>query len=180
MSKRRKSGAKNHEAEASGVYPQQEPQDQLIGRHLCFGWWSLLVFLSLGIVLESLHGFKVDWYVNVSSETRQMMWRLAHAHGTLLAVVHVAFGCTLHAVPALADRLRKHVSWTLIAASLLLPLGFFLGGVITYENDPGLGILLVPVGAILLFVAVLLTALALKKMPAATLGRSADRRGKRR
>ena len=44
-------------------------------------------------------------------------------------------------------------------ASLLLPGGFFLGGVVIYAGDPGLGILLVPVGALLLLTAVLLTAL---------------------
>ena len=41
-----------------------------------------------------------------------------------------------------------------------MPGGFFLGGVFMYSSggDPGLGIFLVPVGAIALFIAVLLTA----------------------
>jgi len=56
-------------------------------RHLRFGWWSLLVFATLGLILESLHGFKVRAYLDVSNETRRLMWTLAHAHGTLLAVV---------------------------------------------------------------------------------------------
>ena len=46
------------------------------------------------------------------------------------------------------------------AATLLMPAGFFLGGVTVYSGDPGLGIVLVPVGGLLLFVAVLLTARA--------------------
>ena len=54
-------------------------------RHLRIGWSLLLIFLTLGIVLESLHGFKVGWYVNASNEVRQVMWRLAHAHGKLVA-----------------------------------------------------------------------------------------------
>ena len=37
--------------------------------------------------------------------------------------------------------------WTLL-------LGFFLGGLFVHAGDPGLGILLVPVGAALLFAAV--------------------------
>ena len=59
-------------------------------RNLRFGWWSLLVFLSLGGVLETLHGFKVGWYVDVGNETRRLMFTLAHAHGTLLALVNIA------------------------------------------------------------------------------------------
>ena len=43
-----------------------------------------------------------------------------------------------------------------------MPMGFFLGGVVIYDGDPGLGILLVPIGGILLFVAVLLTALGVR------------------
>ncbi|MEZ4289439.1 MAG: hypothetical protein R3E53_02455 [Myxococcota bacterium] len=35
------------------------------------------------------------------------------------------------------------------AGSLLLPGGFLLGGVVVYEGDPGLGVLLAPVGALL-------------------------------
>ena len=56
-------------------------------RHIRFGWWSLLVFASAGLVLESLHGFKVRAYLDTSNETRRLMWTLAHAHGTLLVPV---------------------------------------------------------------------------------------------
>ena len=45
-------------------------------RHLRFGWWSLLVFATLGLVLESLHGFKVRAYLDVSNETRRLNKRL--------------------------------------------------------------------------------------------------------
>jgi hypothetical protein len=38
-------------------------------------------------------------------------------------------------------------------ATVLVPLGFFLGGVNTYEADPGFGILLVPAGALALLIA---------------------------
>ena len=49
-----------------------------------------------------------------------------------------------------------------MAAGLILPMGFFLGGSFIYAGDPGLGILLVPLGAIFLLIAVLLTALHTK------------------
>lgn len=51
---------------------------------------------------------------------------------------------------------------TLVAASVLMPAVFFTGGIWVYAGDPGLGILLVPAGGLLLFAAVLLTALSLK------------------
>ena len=123
-------------------------------RHLRFGWWSLLLFATLGLVLESLHGFKVRAYLDVSNETRRLMWTLAHAHGTLLAVIHIVFGLTLRAgsAPALAN--PRLISTSLYAASVLLPGGFFLGGVVFYAGDPGVGVLLVPAGAALLLFAI--------------------------
>ena len=129
-------------------------------RHLKFGWWSLLLFLTLGLGLEALHGFKVGLYLNVSNETRRLMWRLAHVHGTLLALVNVVFGVTLPLARGWATRTRDFAGSCLMAASVLIPGGFFLGGVVIYAGDPGLGIVLVPVGGLLLFVAIYLTARA--------------------
>ncbi len=132
-------------------------------RHLRFGWWSLLVFLTLGLVLEALHGFKVGAYLNTTTSTRRLMWTLAHAHGTLLGLVHVAFAVTVRALPDWPARIRGIVSVCLSGASWLMPPGFFLvGGVFVYSGDPGLGILLVPAGGLLLFTGVLLTAMGTK------------------
>jgi uncharacterized membrane protein len=131
-------------------------------RNLRFGWWSLLVFLSLGGALETLHGFKIGWYVDVGNETRRLMFTLAHAHGTLLALINIAAGLTARKV----DRfeLRPSVSFALIWAAILLPAGFFLGGIVIYDGDPGLGVWLVPLGAILLFYSVARIALDLSKI----------------
>src|SRR4051794_6786004 len=68
-----------------------EDRHNYVRSHLRFGWWSLLLFLTLGMVLEGLHGFKVAWYLNVSTQTRRLLWTLAHAHGTALGLVHIAF-----------------------------------------------------------------------------------------
>lgn len=130
----------------------------LIRRHLRFGWWSLLVFLTLGITLESMHGFKLGWYLDVSNETRRLMLRLAHAHGALLGLLNLVFAATLRAAPELVDRGRRIASPCLLGAGVLLPAGFLLGGLVVYGGDPGPGILLVPVGAGLLFVGVLVIA----------------------
>jgi len=127
-------------------------------RHIRFGWWALLVFLSLGMGLEAMHGLKIGWYVDPPNETRRLLWTLAHAHGTLLALVNISFGLTIRTAPNHAPRGRAIADRCLIAAAILLPAGFFLGGAINYGSDPGLGILLVPVGAILLLVGVLVTA----------------------
>jgi hypothetical protein len=131
---------------------------RLMQRHLRWGWWSLLIFLTLGITLEALHGFKAGFYLNVSNSTRRLMWTLAHAHGTLLALIHIAYAATLPLLPGRSGPPQARASVCLIVAGVLLPGGFFLGGLFIYGADPGLGIVFVPVGALLLFSAVLITA----------------------
>jgi hypothetical protein len=129
-----------------------------VRRHLKLGWWLLLVFLSLGIALELMHGLKAGFYLSVANDTRRLMWRLAHAHGVLLAVVHLAFAASLRLGSTGDPGWRRNASRLLTAAALFLPGGFFLGGVVVHEGDPFVGVFLVPVGAICLFLAVLLTA----------------------
>jgi hypothetical protein len=152
-----------------------DPLALVVRRHLRVGWFSLLIFLSLGLALEALHGLKVQAYLNAMNETRRLMWTLAHAHGTLLAVVQLGFAFSVLQVPAWSARARTIASTSLVAAGVLMPGGFFLGGVWVYAGDPGLGILLVPVGGILLFVSVLLTALSLKHLKLPTSKRPARR-----
>jgi membrane protein DedA with SNARE-associated domain len=84
---------------------------------------------------------------------RRLMFTLAHAHGTALALVNIAAGLTARNMAGLD--FRRSVSVSLIWAGILFPLGFFLGGVVTYGGDPGLGIWLVPVAAIILFYSVI-------------------------
>ena len=126
--------------------------------HLRFGWWSLLFFGALGLLLETLHGFKVAAYLDLANETRRLMWTLAHAHGIGLALVHLLFAMQVQVLPAYGATRHPLVSKLLIASSVLLPGGFFIGGAVYYGGDPGLGILLVPVGAVLFLTAVFLMA----------------------
>ena len=133
-------------------------QQRYIRQHLLVGWGALLLFIILGAVLESLHGFKVSWYDNVGMETRRLTWRLAHAHGTFLAVINLTFALTLYLMGESAQGAwRRIASACLLGATIALPGGFFLGGVTIYGGDPGLGIFLSPVGVLLLFIAVSLT-----------------------
>ena len=128
-------------------------------RHLRVGWWSLFGFAALGAVLEAMHGFKVDWYLAVGNETRRLLWRLAHAHGTFLALVQIAFGlCCAH-----VERAPRLASGCLLGAAVALPAGFWLGGFGVVGGDPGLGIVLVPLGVVLLLVAVGGMATALRR-----------------
>jgi hypothetical protein len=133
-------------------------------RHLAVGWWGLLVFLSLGTVLEALHGFKVGLYLDVGNDARRLTWTLAHAHGTLLSLLNIAYALTLR-------RISDHPpvpAWSsgaLVAATLLIPAGFLLGGVFVHGGDPGLGVVLVPIGAGLLFAAVWAVARAVRRPP---------------
>ena len=132
------------------------PSDRaaLVARHMRFGWSSLFLFVLLGTLLEALLGFK--WTPYMTNDTRQMLWRLAHAHGTLLALVHIAFALTLYI--GMGTNLHRIVSPCLITASVLLPGGFFAGGLFTYNGDPGMGVLVVPLGACFMITAVFLIA----------------------
>ena len=122
-------------------------------RHIRFGWCSLLVFVTLGLALEAMHGLKIGWYLDVSNQTRRLMWTLAHAHGTLLALLNLALASTVKLFPT--SSVRAASRW-MLGASVLMPVGFFLGGWVTHGGDPGVGIVLVALGGLMLFVAVLL------------------------
>lgn len=135
------------------------PSPDLARRHLRWGWWSLLLFLLLGIGLELLHGFKVRAYLDVGNQTRRLMWTLAHAHGALLGLVHLGFVQALSALAPFSGARARLTSLSLCSASVLLPGGFFLGGVWIYGGDPGRGVLLVPLGGLSLLAGVLLIAM---------------------
>lgn len=137
---------------------------QRVRLHLRLGWWWLALFVAVGLGLEALHGMKVGAYLDLSQAPRRHMWTLAHAHGTLVGLLHLGLAATLHAWPGLAEaRGVRLASRCLIAAGVLLPLGFLLGGVWILGGDPGLGVLLVPPGGLLLLLAALLMARAVAR-----------------
>lgn len=130
--------------------------DPAIRSTLRTGWLLLAVSLPFGLTLEAFHAWKAPLYVG--SETRREMWRLAHAHGTLLGVVCLVFSALADA--HVAAEIRASVARQLRWGALLMPLGFFSGGIFNSESDPSLGVLLAPVGAALLITALLRMALA--------------------
>ena len=111
----------------------------LARRHLAWGWWSLAAFTMLGLVLEAAHGLKLGWYLDVSSATRRLSFTLGHAHGTLLGLVNIAFALSLDKA-RLSATAAARASFALRAVTVLMPLGFILGGAVVYGGDPGLAI----------------------------------------
>ncbi|MBO6938716.1 MAG: hypothetical protein JJ863_27355 [Deltaproteobacteria bacterium] len=118
---------------------------------LRLGWSWLLLGACAGVVLETLHGFKIGPYLD--DELTRLLLTLAHAHAVGLALVVLVYAVA--GAPLMARRWPGHL---LRASSLLVPLGFGLGAIGHPEGDPSLPILLVPVGALLLLVG--LTAIA--------------------
>ena len=121
------------------------------------GLLGLCCFTALGLFLEALHALKVGLYLDVGNETRRLLWRLAHAHGALLGLVNVGYALAAHAWPKLEDPLAGRA---LLSALVLMPLGFFLGGLFARGGDPGVAVGLAVGGAVALLFG--LTRLALK------------------
>jgi hypothetical protein len=138
--------------------------DSLARRQIRFGWTALLVYATVGLCLETLHGFKVGGYLDVGNETRRLMWTLGHAHGVLLSGISIGFGVSVRVFPEAAPRLGR-ASVLLMAAAVLMPGGFLLGGVWIHGGDPGLGILLVPPGAVCLLAGLAMCARHLGRAP---------------
>ncbi len=121
-----------------------DERDAWVRRHLLLGWGALALFACVGTCLEALHGFKIGAYLDVGNETRRLMWRLGHAHGALIGIVHILWAMTL----AKSHRALPWVSRSLTTALVMLPAGFLIGGGVLYGGDPGIGIFLVPPGAL--------------------------------
>jgi hypothetical protein len=137
-----------------------EQADRLMRRHLSAGWWALGCYLLLGVVLEGFHATKAGLYLDVGNETRRLLFRLAHAHGTLLAIVNILYALSIRALPSAASPLA---SGSLLVALLLMPAGFLLGGIWAQGGDPGLGAVLIPAGALALVLGVSVVAIGVRK-----------------
>lgn len=115
------------------------------------GWWALAIFVTLGVALETLHATKAGFYLDEGNETRRLMWRLAHAHGTLIAVLNIVYGLCIRSDVVSSSPLASR---SLLAALVLLPLGFFLGGIGMKGGDPSIGAAFVPAGALALILGI--------------------------
>lgn len=131
--------------------------DPALRRCARVGFGLLAFYVPLGLTFEALHALKVRVYLG--SELRRELWRLAHAHGAMLGLLLLVFAA-IAPVRIPEAGARASIARLLVAASLLMPLGFLLGGVLNREGDPSLAILAVPVGAVLLCVGLVRAALA--------------------
>ncbi|MEL6195502.1 MAG: hypothetical protein AAFQ77_00425 [Myxococcota bacterium] len=125
-------------------------------RHRVAGWLSLGLFATLGMVLEALLAFKTPSYIGAIGELRRNLWTLAHAHGTLISLIHLAFAA--HISERRSPKLSL-ASPALFVALVVMPAGFLLGGAFPSESDPGIGIWLVPLGGLSLVGACILLAI---------------------
>lgn len=121
-------------------------------------WISLALWIAFGILLEGFRAFRSPAVLD--DAVRQDMFRLAHAHGTLLNLVLLAA-----AICARLEliQLSPGTSLGLRSSVILLPVGFLFGGLWHFKDEPGLAILLVPIGAVLLLVTSIYIALTLPR-----------------
>jgi len=149
---------------------EEKSSEYYIRKHLKIGWLGLVLFLALGIAIESLHGLKLPYYLDLKNSSRRLMWTLAHSHGTLFALINIAFAFT---IPKLNS--RKHLQWISISLVLGLcgmPLSFFAAGVWLQKGEPGLAVFLVPVFAFIMLAGVALTYFSMDSGPRETAWKS--------
>jgi hypothetical protein len=122
------------------------------------GWISLALWIAFGILIEGFSAFRSPAYLD--DTVRREMFRLAHAHGTLLNLVLLAA-----AICARLDliRLGRMTSLGLCSAAALLPAGFLFAGLWHFKDEPGPAILLVPVGAVVLLATAVYISLTLPR-----------------
>lgn len=110
-----------------------------------FGFASLTIWASLGLLLEAAHAFKLSAYLDQPLRRELLLW--AHAHGVGLSLVVLAYAAL--GITPRALRFGR----PLRIAAVLMPAAFALGIFGHSEADPGPSIWLVPVGGLLLIYA---------------------------
>lgn len=122
------------------------------------GFITLAFWMMFGLFLEGLLGYKIPAYLN--DNVRRELFRLAHTHGALLSVLLIIAAICMKLELIKPNEFSKKA---LRIGTICLPLGFLFGGIWHYESDPGIGILLVPVGAILIIFSIVNTAFSIEK-----------------
>lgn len=141
---------------------------QISRGHLKFGWTSLACFCLLGIFLEALHGFKIEWYLSETMAARRGCWLAAHASGTCLSLLHIVFAVTVVYLADWRPKSRLVTSYSLSSATVLIPAGFLLAGCFLRDAKPGMGMGLVLAAVLLLLSVLLATATNTMKQRATT------------
>jgi hypothetical protein len=127
----------------------------LVSSLLRQAWFSLAFWMTFGLLLEGLIGYRIPDYLN--DPQRRELFRLAHAHGNVLSLV--LLGAALAIGYGKTQPARINVL-ALRVGVVVMPLSFLTAGVWHYNNDPGLAIWLVPPAALLVIFGVVGLALA--------------------
>lgn len=125
-------------------------------RHLRLSLALTGLFLAMGLWLEAMIGLRAGGWVD--DPLRREFLRLGHAHGGILALLNLGVGLAL-------ERLATPEPWARVirpaglCGALLVGLGFVAGGLWHGPTDPGLPVLVVPAGALMLLAVVVSAAL---------------------
>ena len=113
-----------------------------------FGGWSLLRMIAR----------RIPGYLD--NPVRQDLWRAGHAHAGVLVILTLV-GLLLVDQADLSDGLRWLVRYALVAAPILMPLGFFLSIASPRAQGPNRLVYLVPLGGVSLSVGAVVLGLGL-------------------
>jgi hypothetical protein len=129
-----------------------------VGAMLFQGWLGIAFWMTFGLLLEGLLGYKIPAYL--SDAQRRELFQLAHAHGTLLNVVLlIAALCA----KSFAVEIARLAQLALRFGSVLMPMGFLFAGISHPEGDPGIAIWIVPIAAMMVIFGAISLALACRK-----------------
>lgn len=122
------------------------------------GLIGIAVWMSFGLLLEGLIAFRIPDYLS-DAITREM-FRLAHAHGTLLSLVMVAVGLAWKAEFIV---LGSVANWMLRIGSVAMPVGFMLGGIGNSANDPSPLVFIAPAGGVMVIFGIVAAVVSFRK-----------------
>jgi hypothetical protein len=121
-------------------------------------WIGLAFWMSFGLLIEGLIAFRIPAYLQ--DPVRRELFRLGHAHGTLLSILLLIVGLCAHSALISPPRIARLVFQ---AGVILMPAGFILGGISHYESDPGPLVFLAPLGGVLVIFGVVSIAVSILK-----------------
>lgn len=114
------------------------------------GWIGLAVWMTFGLFLEGLIAFRTPIYLQ--DPVRRELFRLGHAHGTLLSLLLIVAG--LYSIRA-GRTLPRISNISFRSGAILMPIGFILGGISHYESDPNPLVFLAPLGGLLVLFSII-------------------------
>jgi hypothetical protein len=121
-------------------------------------WLGLALWMAAGLLFEGLIGFRSPAYLQ--DPIRRELLRLAHAHGTLFSILLIVVDLWIRNTASLVPNFAVT---TLRIGTVLMPVGFLLGGIWHTATDPGVGVFLAPVGGAMVIFGVIAIGLSSTK-----------------